>query len=166
MDNPKAIETPGEGEEARKSDDHLKDLEKEIREKEDLYLRCLADLDNYRKRVDREIKEVERTTQKALLQELLEVVDNLERAINSKGKDAVSVKKGIRAMHRQMLGILKRYGVVQLESFGKKFDPRYHEASGMIESEGFPPGTVGVELRKGYLMREDLLRPSLVLVVK
>jgi len=166
MDKPKEIETPAEEDESRTSDDHLTDLEKAIREKEDLYLRALADLDNYRKRVAREIKEVERTTKKALLIELLEVVDNLERAIDTKGKHVLSVKEGVRAIHRQVLDILKRYGVVQLESLGKGFDPHYHEAAGTIESKAFPSGTVGVELRKGYLMGEDLLRPSRVLIVK
>jgi molecular chaperone GrpE len=165
MDHPKKMATPDEGDEARTSDDRLKDLEKQLLEKEDLYLRSLADLDNYRKRMDREIKEVERKTKKALLIELIEVVDNLERAIDSKGKCAVSIKEGIRAIHRQVLGILNRYGVVQLESLGKEFDPRYHEAAGMIESKDFPAGTVGVEMRKAYLMGEDMLRPAHVLVV-
>ena len=166
MDKQEGIEPPSEGDEARTSADRLKDLEEQVKEKEDLYLRALADLDNYRKRADREIKEVERATKKAILQELLEVVDNLERAIGSENKDAVSVKEGVRAIHRQMLTLLKKYGVVQIESLGKEFDPRYHEAAGMMESERFPSGTVGSELRKGYLMGEDLLRPSHVLVVK
>jgi len=166
MDKPKEIATPAEGAEARTSDDRLIDLEKALREKEDLYLRALADLDNYRKRVDREMKEVERRTKKALLLDLLEVVDNLERAIGTEGKHVLSVKEGVRAIHRQVLDILKRYGVVQFKSLGKKFDPHYHEAAGIMESDGIPSGMVGLELRKGYLMGEDLLRPSRVLIVK
>jgi molecular chaperone GrpE len=166
MDNSKGIGTPGEGDEAGTSDDRLRDLEKKVREKEDLYLRALADLDNYRKRMDREIKEADRATKKSILLDLLEVVDNLERAIDSEGKDPVSVKEGVRAIYRQLLGLLKRHGAVQVESLGKEFDPRYHEAVGMIESEDFPSGAVGVELSKGYRMGEDLLRPARVLVVK
>ena len=166
MDKPKEIEPPDEGDEVRTTGDRLADLEKEIQEKENLYLRSLADLDNYRKRVEREIKEVERRTKKALLTDILEVVDNLERAIDTEGKHSLSVKEGVRAIHRQMLDILKRYGVVQIKSLGKEFDPHYHEAAGTIESETFPSGAVGAELRKGYLMGEDLLRPSRVLIVK
>ncbi len=166
MDNPKEIKTPADGDESRTLDDRLKDLEKQVKEKEDLYLRALADLDDYRKRVDRKIKEVEKMTKTAFLVELLEVVDSLERAIDSKGKHARSMKEGDRAIHRQVLDILKRYGVVQFKSLGKKFDPHYHEAAGIMESDGIPSGMVGLELRKGYLMGEDLLRPSRVLIVK
>ena len=166
MDKPKKIEIPTEEDEAGTSDDRLIDLEKELREKEDLYLRALADFDNYRKRVEREKKAVEISTKKALLIEILEIVDNLERAIDAEGKDPVSVAEGVRAIHLQMLNILSRYGVVRLTSLGKKFDPLYHEAAGMIESESFPSGTVGVELRKGYVMGEDLLRPARVLIAK
>jgi molecular chaperone GrpE len=166
MGGSKTTETSAERDEHGTSADRVKDLEKQVREKEDLYLRALADLDNYRKRVDREIKEAGKATRKALLLELLEVVDSLERAIDYEGKNGGSIKEGVRAIHRQVLDILKRYGVVQIESLGKEFDPRYHEAVGMIESEDFPAGVVGMELRKGYLIGEDLLRPSRVLVVK
>ena len=76
------------------------------------------------------------------------------------------MKEGVRTIHRQVLDILKKQGVVRLESVGKEFDPRYHEAVGLTESRELPSWKVGMELRKGYLMGEDLLHLSRVLVVK
>lgn len=168
MNNYKENQIPiDEGqEEAQASSNLLKDLEEQVKEKEDLYLRTLADFDNYRKRAEREKQESRKQTKKALLLDFLEIVDNLERAIDYEGEDIASLKEGVQAIYQQVLDIFKRNGVVSLESVGKKFDPRYHEAVGGIESEGFPSGAVGVELSKGYLIGDELLRPSRVRVVK
>ena len=166
MDSSNNNRIPVDNNEAAAPIDRVKDLEEKLKEKEDLYLRALADLDNYRKRVDRDKEEIGKKTRKALLLEYLEVVDSLEKALNYKGSDVGPLMEGVRAIHQQLMGILNKNGVVQLDSFGKDFDPSYHEAVGSMESEDFPSGTIGLELQKGYLLEGELLRPSRVQVVK
>jgi len=157
---------PIEGEEAHASTRLLKELEEQVKEKENLYLRALADFDNYRKRFEREKEKSGKQIRKVLLLDFLEVVDNLERAIDYAGEDIDSLKTGIRAIYDQLLQILKINGVVSLESVGKQFDPNFHEAVGSIEIEKLSSGTVSQELRKGYLMEDELLRPSRVQVAR
>ena len=157
---------PDEDWEAHASNRLLKDLEQQVKEKETLYLRALADFDNYRKRMERENEKSGKQIRKALLLGFLEIVDNLERAIDYEGDDIDSLKAGVRAIYDQLIDILKINGVVSLESVGKKFDPNFHEAVGSIETEKFSSGTVSLELRKGYLMEDVLLRPSRVQVAR
>ena len=155
-----------EHEEVHASNNLPKDLEEQVKEKENLYLRALADFDNYRKRVEREKEKSGKQIRKALLLDFLEIVDNLERGIDYEGEDIGSLKAGVRAIYEQLLETLKKNGVVSLESLGKKFDPRFHEAVGSIETEKVSSGTVSLELRKGYLMEDELLRPSRVQVAR
>ena len=155
-----------EHQEVHASNNLPKDLEEQVKVKENLYLRALADFDNYRKRVEREKEKSRKQIRKALLLDFLEIVDNLERAIDYEGEDTDSLQAGVRAIYEQVLDILKRNGVVSLESEGKKFDPHFHEAVGSIETEKFSSGTVSLELRKGSLMENELLRPSRVQVAR
>ena len=169
MDQTEEIRIPIEDEEEEKTEESntlLKDLGEKLKEKEDLYLRTLADFDNYRRRVEREKEKSNQRTKKDLLREFLEIVDNLERAVDYEGEGSSSLKEGVRAIYQQVLDIFKRNGVTPLESIGKDFDPRFHEAVGSVESEDFPSGVVALELKKGYLMGDELLRPSRVQVVK
>ena len=155
-----------EGENKRPDEALLRRLEEELEQKEDLYLRTLAELDNYRKRAEREKEACEKRTKKALLLEFLEVVDTLELAKQHETDDPRLLKEGTRAIHQQILDLLQRNGASDFDPVGKPFDPNYHEAVGTMESEFFPPGVVGLELRKGYVLDDELLRPSRVQVVK
>jgi molecular chaperone GrpE len=144
----------------------LKELEEKLKEKENLYLQSLADFQNYRKRVDQEKEKDKQRVKKDLLREFLEIVDNLERAIDCGEKDGSPFNKGVKAIHRQIMDLLKKNGVTAIESMGKEFDPHFHEAVGVIGSNDFSSGIIGMEMKKGYLMEGELLRPSRVLVVK
>jgi len=166
MDHPEEIRIPIEGEEEDREDQEPGSLIKELKEKENLYLQTLADFQNYRKRVNQEKEKDKKQAKKYLLLEFLEIVDNLERAIDSRGNDHSSFKEGVQAIYRQILDLLKKNGVVAIESTGKEFDPRFHEAVGAIESNDFSSGVIGMEIKRGYLMEDDLIRPSRVLVVK
>jgi len=157
---------PYETEDREEVDELRSSLEEELRRKEDLYLRALADLDNYRKRAEREKEAAETRTKKALLLEFLEVVDTLELAMQHEPEEPSPLAEGIRAIHQQLLEILRRNGAHAFDPVGSPFDPNYHEAVGTMESEFFPPGVVGLELRKGYVLNDELLRPSRVQVVK
>ncbi len=134
----------------------------------DHYLRCRADLENYRKRAQREKEDLGRFGNESLLRELLPVLDNLERAVahaREVGGDG-SLLEGV----EMTIGLLRKtfdqFGVTAVEALGKPFDPACHEAMGQLESSELPPGSVAQELQKGYLLNQRLLRPALVMVSK
>jgi len=153
--------------------DPMQVLETKIAELEDQRLRALADLDNYRKRMVRQFDEVVRSANDRLLIELVEVVDNFERAIahtNDQGEvDAVrlaALKHGTELIYGQLRGLLDRYDVKPLESIGRPFDPRYHEALAQIDSDQYDEGIVAAEINRGYLIGERVLRYARVAVSK
>jgi molecular chaperone GrpE len=127
----------------------------------DKYLRALAELDNYRKRVERE-REIARVyATDALLREVLPVVDDLETALKIEGKlDAI--RDGVALALRHLVNALEAKGMKAIEALGKPFDPRFHEAMGMIPAPGKAPGTVVVELKRGYVFHDRVLRPARV----
>ena len=127
----------------------------------DKYLRALAELDNYRKRSerDREIARVYATD--ALLREVLPVVDDLETALKIEGKlDAI--REGVALALRHLVNALEAKGMKPIDALGKPFDPRFHEAMGVVPAEGKAPGTVVTELKKGYVFHDRVLRPARV----
>lgn len=144
-------------------------LEEERRRAEELYQRLLrsqADFENYRKRVLREKEELAKYGIKPLLEKLLPVVDNLERAIQSakgEGGDLETFISGIEMVHRQMLEAMKSEGAHPLETVGKPFDPFYHQAIAQEESDG-EKGIVLEEYQKGYMLKDKLIRPAMVKV--
>ena len=148
------------------SEETIDMLKDKIKEKEDLYVRVMAEFENYRKRMEREGEQKKRQGKKELVLELLEIIDNLERACNASVDDFHALKEGIQAIYQQFIDVLKKHKVVSIEAVGREFNPRFHEAMGSIETADYPPNTVGEEIRKGYLIENELLRPSLVQVVK
>jgi molecular chaperone GrpE len=127
----------------------------------DKYLRALAELDNYRKRVEREREIARIYATDALLREVLPVVDDLETALKIEGKlDAI--RDGVALALRHLANALEAKGMKQIEALGKPFDPRFHEAMGFVPAPGKAPGTVVVELKKGYVFHDRVLRPARV----
>jgi len=139
-------------------------------ELEDQKLRALAELDNSRKRMARQIEDIIRTANDRLLAELLEVADNLERALahgnagNSEECNNDAVFEGTRLILSQVIGLLDKYGVRPLESIGKRFDPTYHEALMEVDSDVYEPGVVAAEMVKGYAIGDRILRHARVAV--
>lgn len=135
----------------------------------DLYLRTRADLENYRKRAQREKEDLGKFANEGLLRELLPVLDNLERAVahaRETGTGDGSLLQGVEMTMGQLHKVLDQFGVTGIEAAGKVFDPAHHEAMGQLESSDLPPGHVVQELQKGYLLNQRLLRPALVMVSK
>jgi molecular chaperone GrpE len=134
----------------------------------DLYLRTLADLENYRKRVQREKEDLSRFATENLLRELLPVLDNLERAIeHARGdQEGDGILQGVEMTLGQFAKVLERSGVKPVAAVGEPFDTARHEAMGHEESDAHPPQTVVRELQKGYLLNDRLLRPAMVLLAK
>ena len=140
-------------------------LQQEVDRLRELYLRKMADFDNYRKRQERDMVEFRRFAHADLLRDCLPVVDNLERALAAPaGNGGGSVQTGVELVLRQFKEILARYGLSEVNPLGEPFDPSFHEAFQRQEMEGVAENTVVQVLQKGYLLGERLLRPALVVV--
>ena len=133
---------------------------------QDRLLRTAAEFDNYRKRIDRERRELSEYAGADILTGLLPIIDDLERALQAAGGDAESYRRGVELIHKQMTDLLQRRGVKPIEAVGTQFDPRYHEAVMHEVSSEHREGEVMAELRRGYTLGDRLLRPATVKVAK
>ncbi len=141
-------------------------LQKERDEYYDLLLRSRADFDNYRKRVERERLDLVETAAADLLRDLLPVVDDLERALSAPADSATAdpYRRGVELIQRQMLEVLRQHGVKPIDAIGANFDPHLHQAVSHEAVPGRREGEVVEEYRRGYLLGNRLLRPSMVKV--
>ena len=147
--------------------DELESVKKEAKDNYDRFLRLSAEFDNYKKRTAREMNDFRKFANETIIKELLPVVDNLERAIESSGTDETSsscVVEGVEMTLKAILKVFSQFEVTQVQSLGKPFDPLYHEAMMREESDEYPENTVIKELQKGYLLHDRLIRPALVVV--
>ncbi len=149
----------------------INQLSEEVKKYFDLYLRSQAEIDNLKKRFRREREEFVKFANEALIKELLTVLDNLERAISHSQKEQSeeslkALREGVELTLKGMKDILKKAGLEEFESLGKKFDPKFHHAVGEKEDSSVEPGTVVEELQKGYLLHGKLIRPAMVVVSK
>lgn len=139
--------------------------EAESRENWDRFLRERADLENYRKRANREKEELLSYGTKSLIEEILPVVDNLERALSHASEESLSaLVEGVQMTSDMLISALKKFGVTPLEATGATFDPAFHQAMTQIPTDKQPPNTVVEEFLKGYLLKDRLLRPAMVSV--
>ena len=144
-------------------EEQLAAKEKECRENWDRFLRERADLENYRKRVNREKEELLNYGNKSLIEEILPVVDNMERALAHAASDD-PLAEGVRMTHGMLLTALRKFGVTPIESVGAPFNPDMHQAMAQVPTDQHPANTVVEEYQKGYLLKERLLRPAMVTV--
>jgi molecular chaperone GrpE len=137
-------------------------------------LRLAADMDNLRKRAEREKAEATLYAATNFARDLLSVADNMGRAIaavpaESRDNTDEAVKNllaGVEVTERELLNVFQRYGIRRIEAVGQKFDPNMHQAMFEVPDSGEAPGTVVQELQAGYAIGERCLRPSLVGVAK
>lgn len=133
-------------------------------------LRTTADFDNFKKRAARERQDIARYANESLIQKLIPVLDNFEIAQAATqaapANDSQSVQSGIAMIQQQLKGALTEAGVEEVDATGKQFDPNLHEAVSQQETADTPEGHVVQQLRKGYKLRDRLLRPASVVVAK
>ncbi|MGQ0794112.1 MAG: nucleotide exchange factor GrpE [Deltaproteobacteria bacterium] len=148
------------------------ELERKKKEYSDLYeryLRMAADFDNFKKRAVKEKSEVIFFANEELIKTLLDVIDNMERAIghSEASGEAKPIVEGVKLVYKQFLSALEKFGVKTIEvARGQEFDPKLHQAIEHVESSDMPPGSVFSEAQRGYTLKERLLRPALVSVSK
>lgn len=142
--------------------------EQEAKDNWDKLLRERADLENYRKRASREKEELLNYGIKSLVEEVLPVVDNLERALEHASEDGLpALVEGVRMTHTLLMTALRKFGVCAVEgNCGTLFDPSFHQAMAQVETSEQPGNTIVQEFQKGYLLKERLIRPSMVSVAK
>jgi molecular chaperone GrpE len=134
---------------------------------QDRLLRTAAEFDNYRKRMDRERRELSEFATSEVLLEILPIVDNFERALQSPtGADTEGFRRGIELIHKQMLDLLRKRGVTPIDALGADFDPNVHQAVVHEASEEHREGEVMQEFQRGYKLGDRLLRPAMVKVAK
>ena len=143
------------------------DAESKYKDMQDRYLRLNAEFDNYKKRMMRENSDRLKYFNMELIKELLPSVDNLERAISHAGdenSDLENMIEGLQMVYKGMQEAFGKFGVSEIESIGKKFDPNCHQAVGMIESQEVPENHVAEECLKGYYLHDRIIRPTMVRV--
>ena len=132
----------------------------------DRFVRERADLENYRKRVQKEKDDILKYGNESLILEILPILDNMERALVHSGDEAnAAVIEGVRLTHGMLLSVLKKFGVVPIEvAPGDAFDPAYHHAVHQVENSECAPNTIAEVFQGGYLMNDRLLRAAMVVV--
>jgi molecular chaperone GrpE len=144
----------------------------ELKQQRDEYydrlVRKTAEFDNYRKRTDRERIQLSEAAAADLLQELLPLVDDMERALKAEaGSDGTeAIRRGVELIHKQLLETLRKRGVTPIDALGADFDPHFHMAVSHEPAEGRREGEVVEEFRRGYMLGDRLLRPAMVKVAK
>lgn len=150
-------------------------LEGELATTKDRWLRAVADLENYKKRVKREIEEAQTRTVQTILPPFLPVMDNLERALEiaepaaksaegEMAKNLEQVVRGLKMVASEFISALAKNGIEAVPAVGHPFDPALHDALQQFDSPDFPPGVVMREFEKGYRLKERLIRPARVIV--
>lgn len=148
-------------------DPEREQLKADLRREHDMYLRALADFDNYRRRVERDRAKTAASGKRDLILPLLEVLDGFDRALPYLSAAPPAVAEGVQAIHRRLLDLLEAQEVTPLKTVGEQFDPALHEAIGAVESNNHhPAGTVVDDVQRGYRLGDELLRPARVRVAR
>jgi molecular chaperone GrpE len=146
----------------------VKEVQETAEKNFDLYVRSQAEIDNLKKRFQKEKAELYKFSNESLIKKLLSVGDNLEKAIahseNHNSLDAL--REGVELTLKGLMDTLEREGLESVKALGEPFDPNFHEAISELQDNSAKPGTVIQELQKGYTLNERLIRPAMVIVSK
>lgn len=148
--------------------DEVDKARSEAKAHQEQYLRTLAEMENLRKRTQREKEELSKFANENILREILPVIDNLERAVDhaEQAESSEGLLEGVQMTLTQFSQVLDRFGVKPVESLGEPFDPNLHQAMGQLETDEYPANSVAQQMQKGYQLNERLLRPAMVMVAK
>ncbi|GBE03989.1 MAG TPA: nucleotide exchange factor GrpE [Nitrospirae bacterium] len=168
VQEPQETETENENEEAPSEVDEKEDLKKSLGEANDKYVRLYADFENYKKIAARNKEELLKYANDDLMSDVLTVIDHLELALQHTGKSKGPnpLAEGVELTLKELRNILDKHGLVTIDSLGKPFDPSVHHAMSQVETEDAKENTVVKEFRKGYKLKDRILRASMVGVAK
>jgi len=155
-------------EESAEESENLDEFNKSLAEANDKYLRLYADFENYKKIAARNKEELLKYANEDLITEILTVIDHLELALQHSTESAASnaLAEGVNLTLKELRNVLEKNGLSSIDALGKHFDPSLHHAMSQIESEDTDDNTVVKEFRKGYMLKDRVLRASLVGVSK
>jgi molecular chaperone GrpE len=159
------LEAPGaaEGEAGPDLEQRLKQAEQAAQESRDAWLRAKAEVENFRKRSQVEIANAHKFALESFASELLAVKDSLEAALASETSGAENIRAGVELTLRQLKSVFEKFNIREIEPLGQKFDPHFHQAISATPSDA-EANTVIQVLQKGYLLRDRVIRPALVIV--
>jgi len=142
-------------------------LTSELQEINDKYVRLYAEFENYKKRINKDKEELVRYGNESLIFELLPVIDNLEMALKHSSHDLnTGIVQGVEITLKELQRVLEKFGLSPIDASGKPFDPAVHHAITQVERDDVAEKTLVEEFRKGYMLWDKVLRPSLVAVSK
>lgn len=144
--------------------DDAEELKKKLAEANDKFVRLYADFENYKKIAARNKEELLKYANEELLSDILTVIDHLELALQHSTADesSSSLAEGVELTLKELKNVLEKQGLVTIEALGKPFDPKVHHAMSQIESDSEKENTVIKEFRKGYMLKERVLRAAMV----
>ncbi|HIJ59120.1 MAG TPA: nucleotide exchange factor GrpE [Nitrospirae bacterium] len=150
--------------------DLIEKLKQENEDYKNKYLRLYAEFDNYKRKILKDKEEIIKYSNESILNELLPILDSLEMAIkhgsSSTTENLESLKKGVENTFRELQRTLEKFGVTYIDAQGKEFNPAFHHAISQVDKDDVEDNTVIEEFRKGYMLRDKVLRPALVVVSK
>ena len=163
-----AVASPNQATETESGKD-VEQISQELAEMKERLLRNVAEMDNMRKRLEREKADFIKFSLESVLKDMIPVLDSFDKALSatsthSESGDAKSFNEGMTMVHRQFLTALSKHGLEPVESVGKPFDPNFHQAIQRIESSDVTDETVATEFMKGYALHGRLVRPAMVSV--
>lgn len=153
-------------EQLKKYEEKLKDVGAKLENMENRYLRLQADFDNFRRRSKKELEAAQKYRAQDLVSDLLPVLDNFERAlkVETNQEETKSLLQGMEMVYKGLIDSLNKEGVEAIEAVGKEFDPHMHQAVMAVNEEGYGSNIVVEEFQKGYLLKDRVIRPSMVKV--
>ncbi|MED4353526.1 nucleotide exchange factor GrpE [Schinkia azotoformans] len=141
-------------------------LQQELDDRQSRLLRLQADLENFRRRVRLDQEAAAKYRAQSLIENILPALDNFDRALNieAKEEETLQLLKGVEMVHRQLLDALKTEGLDIIDAVGKEFDPNFHQAVMQVEDSNYESNIVVDELQKGYILKDRVIRPTMVKV--
>ena len=144
----------------------INNLTAKVEELDNRYLRLMADYDNSRRRSKLDLEAAQKYRAQSLATDIIQSIDNFERAlaVPSDNEETNSLRQGLEMVYKSLLDALKKEGVELIEAVGKEFDPNIHQAVMQVSDDNYPSNVVVEEFQKGYMIKDRVLRPSMVKV--
>lgn len=157
---------PEEKKEEAPEEKEESEAEKQLAEMNAKYMRLMADFQNQKKRFEKEKADIYQFANEDLVKSLLEVVDNFDRALDASQDDGSKFREGMEMVFKQLMGALEKAGVSEIKALGEDFDPNFHNAVMMEETDEYESNKVSGVMQKGYTLNSRVIRPSMVKVAQ